>query len=70
MFYWYKSEVFDQSELANKYARNFNPNDLVLKVDGLAGGKGVFLPKTEDEMKLICKEINLYHLLNSDYSIF
>ena len=45
-----KSEVFDQSELANKYARNFNPNDLVLKVDGLAGGKGVFLPKTEDEI--------------------
>ena len=45
-----KSEVFDKSELAQNYAQNFNPNDLVLKADGLAGGKGVFLPKTEDEI--------------------
>ena len=63
-----KSEVFDQSELAKKYVRNFNPNDLVLKVDGLAGGKGVILPKTDDEINKTIEAIidkKIFGSLNS-----
>ncbi|MEX0721839.1 MAG: phosphoribosylamine--glycine ligase [Balneolaceae bacterium] len=44
-------QVFDQSEFdrAAEYITTKNQYPVVLKADGLAGGKGVFIPETEKE---------------------
>lgn len=45
------SVIFRPSELetALKHVSSRNPNEIVIKADGLAGGKGVILPDSSDE---------------------
>jgi phosphoribosylamine--glycine ligase len=51
----YKVFSKDQKELAYKYIDSFNSH-IVLKADGLAGGKGVFICNSKDEAKLTLDE--------------
>ncbi|MFL2664621.1 MAG: phosphoribosylamine--glycine ligase [Dehalococcoidia bacterium] len=52
-----ESEIFTDSHLARQYIKNFKPENLVLKADGLAAGKGVFIPKTHEEINLAIEAI-------------
>ncbi len=51
--------IFSEISAANDYLINFNWNEQkpVIKVDGLAAGKGVFLPKNREEAQKILEEI-------------
>ena len=42
-------KVFDNKDDANEFLKNNFNNNYVLKLSGLAGGKGVFIPKTLEE---------------------
>ncbi|MBD3615124.1 MAG: phosphoribosylamine--glycine ligase [Gracilimonas sp.] len=52
-------EVFEQDDFdkAADYIRSQNKYPVVLKADGLAGGKGVFIPETEDEAMGVLEEL-------------
>ena len=52
-----ESEIFNDIDSARQYARNFRAENLVLKADGLAAGKGVFIPKTHEEVDLAIEAI-------------
>jgi phosphoribosylamine--glycine ligase len=51
--------VFDQDNFdeAAKYIRDQNTYPVVLKADGLAGGKGVFIPESESEAMDVLEEL-------------
>ncbi|MEX0722356.1 MAG: phosphoribosylamine--glycine ligase [Gracilimonas sp.] len=51
--------VFDQDDFdeAADYIRRQNKYPVVLKADGLAGGKGVFIPETEEEAMEVLEEL-------------
>ena len=44
------SVAFSDSGMAIEYGRSKPPRSLVVKADGLAAGKGVILPETQDEL--------------------
>jgi len=50
-------EVFDDVEKALAYVLFWGPEDIVIKADGLAGGKGVFLPDTMEEAEKVLREL-------------
>lgn len=54
----YASFEHDEFENALSYVQQKNEYPVVLKADGLAGGKGVFICETEDEVK---KRLNQLH---------
>ena len=49
------AEFFNNAEKAISYGKNKGFNNLVIKADGLAAGKGVFLPSSNEEMEEIIK---------------
>lgn len=51
-------EIFSDYENAKKYLDSVT-YDVVVKVDGLAGGKGVLIPKTKEEAHGVLKDIML-----------
>ncbi len=60
-------KVFDQSEFneAEEYIRSSGKYPVVLKADGLAGGKGVLIPETEQQAIDALQELNDGDLSNA-----
>lgn len=60
-------KVFDQSEFneAEEYIRSSGKYPVVLKADGLAGGKGVLIPETEQQAIEALQELNNGDLSNA-----
>tara|TARA_B100000900_G_scaffold414548_1_gene441496 strand:- start:662 stop:2971 length:2310 start_codon:yes stop_codon:yes gene_type:complete len=52
-----KYKVYDNSDKAKEDILSMSNLDIVIKYDGLASGKGVFLPETEDEALTIIDNI-------------
>ncbi len=52
-----KSYVFENIEEASNFLKTRIPKEWVIKVDGLAAGKGVFLPKNIEESNKYLKKI-------------
>lgn len=52
-----KSRSFSNTEEAFSYFQDHQPKDIVIKASGLASGKGVILPDSQEEAKLAISEI-------------
>lgn len=52
-----KFRVFSSYERAVSFVDSCSWGDIVIKADGLAGGKGVVLPKTKEEAMVVLKEM-------------
>jgi phosphoribosylamine--glycine ligase len=49
--------ILESGAEAEKYLLTADPESIVLKADGLAGGKGVVLPKTREEMMKVAQDM-------------
>jgi len=56
-------EVFTVPEICLEWLSARDPSTLVIKADGLAAGKGVFLPDTEAEAASIINDLMIKHTL-------
>jgi phosphoribosylamine-glycine ligase len=54
-------QLFDKHDMAQQYLDRVDATRVVIKVDGLAAGKGVVLPKSHDDAKQVIREIMVSH---------